>query len=116
KPHAGRVGAAAQPGQGGHARPLPQAHPDGVLPAGEPTSALPEPVFRRREHPSGNRRAHGHDLRTPGRAAHLRAAAIGTAMIERVVLVAPRGFCAGVARAVALVEWALATLPHPVYV
>lgn len=37
-------------------------------------------------------------------------------MIQRVVLVAPRGFCAGVARAVALVEWALATLPHPVYV
>jgi 4-hydroxy-3-methylbut-2-enyl diphosphate reductase len=37
-------------------------------------------------------------------------------MIERVVLVSPRGFCAGVVRAIATVERALAMLPPPVYV
>jgi 4-hydroxy-3-methylbut-2-en-1-yl diphosphate reductase len=37
-------------------------------------------------------------------------------MIERVVLVSPRGFCAGVVRAVATVERAVATCPSPVYV
>jgi 4-hydroxy-3-methylbut-2-enyl diphosphate reductase len=36
--------------------------------------------------------------------------------IERVVLVSPRGFCAGVIRAVATVEGALAAFPPPVYV
>jgi 4-hydroxy-3-methylbut-2-enyl diphosphate reductase len=37
-------------------------------------------------------------------------------MIERVVLVSPRGFCAGVVRAIATVESALATFPPPMYV
>lgn len=37
-------------------------------------------------------------------------------MVERVVLVSPRGFCAGVIRAIATVERALAILPPPVYV
>jgi 4-hydroxy-3-methylbut-2-en-1-yl diphosphate reductase len=37
-------------------------------------------------------------------------------MIERVVLVSPRGFCAGVVRAIATVERALAIFPPPVYV
>ena len=37
-------------------------------------------------------------------------------MPERVVLVSPRGFCAGVVRAVATVEQALATFGPPVYV
>lgn len=37
-------------------------------------------------------------------------------MVERVILVGPRGFCAGVARAVAIVERALAIFPPPVYV
>jgi 4-hydroxy-3-methylbut-2-enyl diphosphate reductase len=37
-------------------------------------------------------------------------------MIERVVLVSPRGFCAGVVRAIATVERALALFPPPVYV
>jgi 4-hydroxy-3-methylbut-2-en-1-yl diphosphate reductase len=37
-------------------------------------------------------------------------------VVERVVLVAPRGFCAGVTRAVAMVEWALRNVPQPVYV
>jgi 4-hydroxy-3-methylbut-2-enyl diphosphate reductase len=37
-------------------------------------------------------------------------------MIEQVVLVSPRGFCAGVVRAIATVERALATCPPPVYV
>jgi len=37
-------------------------------------------------------------------------------MIERVVLVSPRGFCAGVVRAVATVDRALATCRSPVYV
>jgi 4-hydroxy-3-methylbut-2-enyl diphosphate reductase len=37
-------------------------------------------------------------------------------MIERVVLVSPRGFCAGVVRAIATVERALAVFPPPVYV
>lgn len=35
---------------------------------------------------------------------------------QRVVLVSPRGFCAGVVRAIATVERALAILPPPVYV
>lgn len=37
-------------------------------------------------------------------------------MIERVVLVSPRGFCAGVVRAIATVERALAIFSPPVYV
>jgi 4-hydroxy-3-methylbut-2-en-1-yl diphosphate reductase len=37
-------------------------------------------------------------------------------MPERVVLVSPRGFCAGVVRAIATVERALATFGRPVYV
>jgi 4-hydroxy-3-methylbut-2-enyl diphosphate reductase len=37
-------------------------------------------------------------------------------MIERVVLVSPRGFCAGVMRAIATVESALARFPPPIYV
>ena len=37
-------------------------------------------------------------------------------MIERVVLVSPRGFCAGVERAIAIVERALAIFPPPVFV
>jgi 4-hydroxy-3-methylbut-2-en-1-yl diphosphate reductase len=37
-------------------------------------------------------------------------------MPERVVLVSPRGFCAGVVRAIATVEQALATFGRPVYV
>jgi 4-hydroxy-3-methylbut-2-enyl diphosphate reductase len=37
-------------------------------------------------------------------------------MTERVVLVSPRGFCAGVVRAIATVERALAIFPPPVYV
>lgn len=37
-------------------------------------------------------------------------------MIEQVVLVSPRGFCAGVVRAIATVERALAMFPPPVYV
>ena len=37
-------------------------------------------------------------------------------MIERVVLVSPRGFCAGVIRAIATVERAIAMFPPPVYV
>jgi 4-hydroxy-3-methylbut-2-enyl diphosphate reductase len=37
-------------------------------------------------------------------------------MIDRVVLVSPRGFCAGVVRAIATVERALAMFPPPVYV
>ncbi|MHB1131214.1 MAG: 4-hydroxy-3-methylbut-2-enyl diphosphate reductase [Chloroflexota bacterium] len=37
-------------------------------------------------------------------------------MVESVVLVSPRGFCAGVVRAIATVERALAIFPPPVYV
>jgi 4-hydroxy-3-methylbut-2-enyl diphosphate reductase len=37
-------------------------------------------------------------------------------VIERVVVVSPRGFCAGVVRAIAIVERALAIFPPPVYV
>lgn len=37
-------------------------------------------------------------------------------MIERVVVVSPRGFCAGVVRAIETVERALARFPPPVYV
>ena len=37
-------------------------------------------------------------------------------MVRRVVVVSPRGFCAGVVRAIATVERALAILPPPVYV
>ena len=37
-------------------------------------------------------------------------------MVERVVLVSPRGFCAGVVRAIATVERALAVFGPPVYV
>ena len=37
-------------------------------------------------------------------------------MVDRVVLVSPRGFCAGVVRAIATVEHALAAHPPPVYV
>jgi 4-hydroxy-3-methylbut-2-enyl diphosphate reductase len=37
-------------------------------------------------------------------------------VIERVVVVSPRGFCAGVVRAIATVERALAIFPPPVYV
>jgi 4-hydroxy-3-methylbut-2-enyl diphosphate reductase len=37
-------------------------------------------------------------------------------MIERVVVVSPRGFCAGVVRAIETVERALALFPPPVYV
>jgi 4-hydroxy-3-methylbut-2-en-1-yl diphosphate reductase len=36
--------------------------------------------------------------------------------VDRVVLVSPRGFCAGVVRAIATVERALAIFPPPVYV
>jgi 4-hydroxy-3-methylbut-2-en-1-yl diphosphate reductase len=39
-----------------------------------------------------------------------------TRRLERVVLVSPRGYCAGVVRAIATVERALAVLPPPVYV
>jgi 4-hydroxy-3-methylbut-2-en-1-yl diphosphate reductase len=38
------------------------------------------------------------------------------AVIERVILVSPRGFCAGVVRAIAMVERALAVFGPPVYV
>jgi 4-hydroxy-3-methylbut-2-en-1-yl diphosphate reductase len=37
-------------------------------------------------------------------------------MVERVVVVSPRGFCAGVVRAITTVERALALFPPPVYV
>ena len=37
-------------------------------------------------------------------------------MVDRVVLVSPRGFCAGVVRAIATVERALVMFPAPVYV
>jgi 4-hydroxy-3-methylbut-2-en-1-yl diphosphate reductase len=37
-------------------------------------------------------------------------------MVDRVVLVSPRGFCAGVVRAIATVERALAMFPPPFYV
>ena len=37
-------------------------------------------------------------------------------MIDRIIVVSPRGFCAGVARAIATVWRALATYPPPVYV
>lgn len=37
-------------------------------------------------------------------------------MIERVVVASPRGFCAGVVRAISTVERALAIFPHPLYV
>lgn len=37
-------------------------------------------------------------------------------MVKRVVLVSPRGFCAGVVRAIATVERALTIYPRPVYV
>jgi 4-hydroxy-3-methylbut-2-enyl diphosphate reductase len=37
-------------------------------------------------------------------------------VIQRVVVVSPRGFCAGVVRAIATVEQALAIFPPPVYV
>jgi 4-hydroxy-3-methylbut-2-enyl diphosphate reductase len=37
-------------------------------------------------------------------------------VIERVILVSPRGFCAGVVRAIATVERALAVFGPPVYV
>jgi 4-hydroxy-3-methylbut-2-enyl diphosphate reductase len=37
-------------------------------------------------------------------------------VLDRVVLVSPRGFCAGVVRAIATVEQALAIFPPPVYV
>ena len=37
-------------------------------------------------------------------------------MIERVFLASPRGFCAGVVRAIDVVEIALKTYPNPVYV
>jgi 4-hydroxy-3-methylbut-2-en-1-yl diphosphate reductase len=37
-------------------------------------------------------------------------------MIERVILVSPRGFCAGVVRAIGTVERALAVFGPPVYV
>ena len=37
-------------------------------------------------------------------------------MVERVILVSPRGFCSGVTRAVAIVERALAVFGPPVYV
>jgi 4-hydroxy-3-methylbut-2-enyl diphosphate reductase len=40
----------------------------------------------------------------------------GVAVIERVILVSPRGFCAGVVRAIAIVEGALAVFGPPVYV
>jgi len=37
-------------------------------------------------------------------------------VVQRVVVVSPRGFCAGVVRAISTVERALATFPPPVYV
>ena len=37
-------------------------------------------------------------------------------MVEKVVLASPRGFCAGVVRAIDVVEIALRTYPNPVYV
>jgi 4-hydroxy-3-methylbut-2-enyl diphosphate reductase len=43
-------------------------------------------------------------------------ASTGGAELERVILVSPRGFCAGVVRAIATVEGALATFGPPVYV
>ena len=45
-----------------------------------------------------------------------RRASPGRAELERVVLVSPRGFCAGVVRAIAIVEGALARFGPPVYV
>ncbi len=36
--------------------------------------------------------------------------------LRKVVLVKPRGFCAGVVRAIEIVDIALKTLPHPIYV
>ncbi|HEU5319818.1 MAG TPA: 4-hydroxy-3-methylbut-2-enyl diphosphate reductase [Methylomirabilota bacterium] len=39
-----------------------------------------------------------------------------SAPIAEIVLAAPRGFCAGVERAIDIVEMALAVCPHPVYV
>ncbi|MCS6861259.1 MAG: 4-hydroxy-3-methylbut-2-enyl diphosphate reductase [Abditibacteriales bacterium] len=36
--------------------------------------------------------------------------------LKKVVLVKPRGFCAGVVRAIEIVDIALKTLPHPIYV
>jgi 4-hydroxy-3-methylbut-2-enyl diphosphate reductase len=36
--------------------------------------------------------------------------------LKKVVLVKPRGFCAGVVRAIEIVDIALRTLPHPIYV
>jgi 4-hydroxy-3-methylbut-2-en-1-yl diphosphate reductase len=40
----------------------------------------------------------------------------GTVVVQRVKVVSPRGFCAGVVRAIATVEHALAIFPHPVFV
>ncbi len=43
-------------------------------------------------------------------------AKISEKMVEKVVLASPRGFCAGVVRAIDVVEIALRTYPNPVYV
>jgi 4-hydroxy-3-methylbut-2-en-1-yl diphosphate reductase len=45
-----------------------------------------------------------------------RPASPGRVALEHVILVSPRGFCAGVVRAIATVEGALATFAPPVYV
>jgi 4-hydroxy-3-methylbut-2-enyl diphosphate reductase len=60
-------------------------------------------------------------IRPLGSAAHRRRASLRAATdarpgVERVILVSPRGFCAGVVRAIATVERALAVFGPPVYV
>ena len=68
------------------------------------------------EHASRHWCTHCDGLRPPGGQANRRRTELSTgpvAMPERVVLVSPRGFCAGVVRAIATVERALGELRAP---
>ena len=57
---------ALQPGQRRHPRAVPQPDPTGLLPPRQPAYAVPQPVFRGRQHAPGHGDAHRADLGPPG--------------------------------------------------
>src|SRR5918995_1401801 len=79
------------------------------------SSALGDANRSRGEHSEGPRRDDPPDATRPSPFSRGRAATI-RAMVERVLLASPRGYCAGVERAVETVELALEHYGAPVYV
>src|SRR6185369_269979 len=89
---------------------------DGLVPPIASAPQVSQPVLRGSEHAPRHRGTDRDGLGSAGRPADPRRRPVRLAMIERVVLVSPRGFCAGVIRAIAAVQRALELLHPPVYV